>query len=181
MNPSAFAVSELRARGVTLVAVGLVLAAANAALHGTGLLAEVIAGALVFGGLVYWTVQGRIGSVLAQAGAVRAAVSEPPVDTQWRVVSQLAPIVVVLLALDFALGHIASLAGIPLGMGIGLLIDSARLKSWEGVNSLRLLHQLSPGAVSWARWLGAVNPADYSLCAQAGVTPAMTGTSAKRI
>ncbi len=181
IKPSAFAVSELRARGVTLVAVGLILAVADAALHGTGLLAEVLAGALIFGGLVYWTVQGRIGTLLAQAGAVRAAVSEPAVDTQWRAVQQLAPAVVVLLVLNFVVGQLASLAGIPLGIGIALLVDSERLKSWEGLNALRLLHQLPSGSVNWARWIGVVDPADYSLCAQAGVTPAMAGTSAKRI
>jgi hypothetical protein len=181
LNPSAFAVSELRARGLAFIAVGIVLAAADAALHGPGLLAEVIAGAVVVGGLMYWVVQGRIGSVLAQAGAVRAAVSEPAVDTQFRVVYQLAPVVAVLLLLDFAFGHVASIAGIPLGAGIALLVDSARLKTWEGLNSLRLLHQLTPGGSDWARWMGALRPADYSLCANAGVTPAMTGTSAKRI
>ena len=181
MNPSAFAVSELRVRGVMLVLVGVMLAAANAVLHGTGLLAEVIAGAVVFGGLMYWSVQNRLGSVLAQAGAVRAAVSEPVVDTQWRAVYQMAPAVLVVLLLDLAVGHIASIAGIPLGVGIALVVDSVRLRTWEGINSLRLLHQISPGAVSSARWIGALNPDDYALCADAGVTPAMTGTSAKRI
>lgn len=181
MNLSAFTVSELRARGLALAGLGLLLAALDAVMHGTGRLAEVVVAALIFGSLMYWTAQGAIGSVLARAGAVRAAVSEPAVDTQWRAVSQLAPFALIFLGVDLAVGRVASLAGIPLGVGVALLVDSARLSTWEGLNSLRLLHQIPTGLVPWSRRFGAPDPADYALCAQAGVTPAVTPTSAGRI
>ncbi len=176
MNLSAFAVSELRARGLMLVVVACVLATANAVLRGTGALVEVLVGALLFGGWMYWTIRGRMGGVLAQAGPVRSAVSEPSVETEWRAVSQMLPALVILLLVDFAFSAIASVAGIPLGIGIALLVITARLKAWEGQNSVRLLHQLSPGPGSWTRWLGGFNPTEYSLCVDAGITPAMTGT-----
>ena len=178
---SAFAVSELRARGVMLAALGVVLAAAGVALHGASRLEEAFIGAVLFGGWMYWTVRTRIGSVLAQAGPVRAAVSESAADTQWRTVYQTAPALGALLVLAVAFRDIASVAGIPLGVGLALLALSTRLRAWESDNALVLLHQLAPGLGSWSRWLGPPDPADYALCAETGVHPAVTGTSAKRI
>jgi hypothetical protein len=181
MNLSAFTVSELRARGLTLSAFGVLLGALDAVLYGTGRLAEVIVAAVIFGALMYVMMQSAIGSVLAQAGAVRAAVSEPAVDTHWRAVSQLAPLALALLLVDLAVGHVATLAGMPLGAGLALLVDSVRLRTWEGLNALRLLHQVPTAPSRWPRWLGVPDPADYALCAQAGVKAAVTPTSAGRI
>ncbi len=176
---SAFAVSELRARGLMLATLGVVLAAAGAALHGAGRLEEAFVGAVLFGGWMYWTARGRIGWLLAQAGPVRAAVSEPVADTQWRTIYQTAPALVILLLLAIAFANIASVAGLPLGVGVALLVITTRLKAWESENSLLLLHQIPPGLGGWMRWLSAPDPADYALCAETGVTPAMTGTSAR--
>jgi hypothetical protein len=181
INLSAFTVSELRARGLTLATVGLLIGALDAVLHGTGRLVEVIVAAVIFGGLMSVAMQSAIGLVLARAGAVRAAVSEPAANTHWRAISQLAPLALILLAVDLVVGQVATIAGIPLGVGLALVVDSVRLATWEGLNSLRLLHQLPAGPSSWFRWLGAPNPADYALCTQAGVTPAVTPTSAGRI
>jgi hypothetical protein len=176
LNLSAFAVSELRVRGLMFVLVAVVLAVANTILHGPATLIEVLAGAVVFGGLMYGTVRGRMGGVLAQAGTVHAAVSEPETDTEWRAVSQMLPVLLILLLVDFALSTVASVAGIPLGVGLALVLIATRLKGWEDENAVRLMHQVAPGAGSWTRWLSGLNPAEYSLCAAAGVSPANFGT-----
>jgi hypothetical protein len=176
LNLSAFAVSELRVRGLMLVLVAVVLTAANTVLHGTGALLEVVAGAIIFGGAMYGSVRSRMGGVLAQAGTVRAAVSEPEPETEWRAIAQMLPALLIILLADFALSAVASVAGIPLGVGIALAVIATRLRAWENSNSLRLLHQVTPGNGTWTRWLSGLNPAEYSLCAEAGVTPAMTGT-----
>jgi hypothetical protein len=181
VNLTAFAVSELRARGVVLVAIAILLAAANVVLHGTTTLVEVLVGALLVGGGMYWAVRSRMGWVLDQAGTVRAAVAEPAADTEWRSVYQTVPALVILLLVDLVFSAVASIAGIPLGAGIALLVITSRLRTWEGQNSVRLLHQLTPGPGTWTRWLSGFNPAEYSLCSTAGVSPAMAGASANRI